>query len=130
MHGARYIHRYIRIVFSVFANQGVVEGLSTLWSSKRKHPVCFLRGPSMVFNSLDFNVVLYELQSWERTALVTLPWRGRFYFPYKVKSGNSFSQHPVACGFAKGGLLISKAVQGASGAMGTAVLCACRSQPS
>lgn len=94
-------------------------------SSKRKRPICCLLGSATVFNSLDFNVVLvlYKLQSWQRTAQVTLPWRGKFYFPYKLKSGNSFAQHPVAGGFAEGGLPTSKAI-------GTAVLRACRSQPS
>lgn len=102
LYGIRYVRRYIHIVFSVFGNRGVVEGLAVLPSSKCKHPLCFLLGPSMVLSSLDFSVFLCKLQSWERTALVTLPWKGRFYFPYTVKSGNSFSQHPVACGFAEG----------------------------
>lgn len=115
---------------SVFANQGVVEGLSAPLSSQRKCPVCFLLGPSTVLNSLHSNVVLYKPQSWERTAQVALPWRGRLCFPSKAKSGNSSSQHPVARGFAVGGLPTSKAAQGASGATGPEVLCACRSQPS
>lgn len=73
-------------------------------SSKHEHPVCFLLGPSVVFSSLDFSIFLYELQSWEMTVLVTLLWRGKFYFPHKAKLGNSFSQHPVARGFAAKGL--------------------------
>lgn len=115
LHGIRYIHRYIRFGFSVFANQGVIEGLSTPWPSKCKRPVYFLLGPATVFNSPDFNVISCKLQSWERTGLATLPQRGRLHFLYKVKSGHSFSQHPAARGFAEGALPTSQAAQSEQG---------------
>lgn len=112
------------VFFSVFANQGVVEGLSAPQSSKHKCSVCFLLGPSMIFSSLGFNVFL--LQSWERTTLVTLS--GSFYSPCKAKTGDSFSQHPIAWGLAgRRGChrvlhagLICKTAQVASRAMGAA----------